>query len=101
MAAAQAGEAVAQAGPVVELARAVFGADLAGICLHGSAVLGELRPTSDMDLLVITRRTTTEAERRALGTGLLDLSPRPPWLVDALGGTTSGRPGYPLEVSVV
>jgi predicted nucleotidyltransferase len=95
------GVATAQARSIVELARTVLGTDLAGVCLHGSAVLSGLRPTSDLDLLVITRRVTSEVQRHALGSGLLDLSPRPPWLANVLGGTATSRPGYPVELSVV
>jgi predicted nucleotidyltransferase len=37
-----------------------------GIYLHGSAVLAGLRPHSDIDVLVVVRRSLTRDERRAL-----------------------------------
>ncbi|CAN5128984.1 N/A [soil metagenome] len=57
----------------------VLGDELVGAYLHGSAVLGGLRPRSDIDLLVVTARRTTPAENRKLIDLLLDLSmsPRP------------------------
>ncbi len=59
---------------VVRLVRQVFGADVAGAYLHGSAVLDGLRPSSDIDVLAVLRRRTTEGERRALVTALLEIS---------------------------
>jgi streptomycin 3"-adenylyltransferase len=59
---------------VVRLVRDVFGADLAGVYLHGSAVLGGTRPGSDLDLLAVTRRHTTRPQRRTLVEGLLPIS---------------------------
>ena len=49
-----------------------------GAYAHGSAVLGRLRPLSDVDMLVVTRRRTTAGERRALVDGLLRISGRWP-----------------------
>jgi streptomycin 3"-adenylyltransferase len=66
--------ALGQAEDVVRLVRQVLGSDVVGAYLHGSSVLGGLRPQSDLDLLVVSRRRTTEAERRALVDGLLGLS---------------------------
>jgi predicted nucleotidyltransferase len=37
---------------VLQLIDEVFGGDVLGAYLHGSAVLGGLRPTSDLDILV-------------------------------------------------
>jgi predicted nucleotidyltransferase len=59
---------------ILQLADDVFGADVLGAYLHGSAVLGGLRPTSDLDILVVLERRTTATERRALVEGLLDVS---------------------------
>ena len=59
---------------IVRLAIEVFGIDVLGAYLHGSAVLGGLRPTSDLDVLVVLERRTTATERRALVEGLLDVS---------------------------
>ncbi|NGO80956.1 DUF4111 domain-containing protein [Streptomyces sp. YC504] len=60
--------------PVVELVADVLGPELIGSYLHGSAVLGGLKPASDVDLLVVSRRSLTPDRRRALLDGLLRLS---------------------------
>ncbi|MER6407672.1 aminoglycoside adenylyltransferase family protein [Streptomyces viridosporus] len=52
----------------------VLGSDALGTYLHGSAVLGGLRPASDVDVLVVSRRRMDEQQRRALLGGLLDIS---------------------------
>ena len=59
---------------IVRMVIEVFGIDVLGAYLHGSAVLGGLRPTSDLDILVVLERRTTATERRALVEGLLDVS---------------------------
>jgi streptomycin 3"-adenylyltransferase len=46
--------------------RSVLGDEVIGVYLHGSAVLGGLRPNSDIDCLAVTRRPTTAAEKRSL-----------------------------------
>jgi streptomycin 3"-adenylyltransferase len=61
---------------VVELVRGVLGDVALGALLHGSAVLGGLRPSSDVDVLVVTRRSATFDERAALVNGLLEVSGR-------------------------
>jgi predicted nucleotidyltransferase len=65
---------IAQTERIVRLVREVLGADLMGAYLHGSSVLGGLRPQSDLDVLVVSRRRTTAEERRALVDGLLEIS---------------------------
>ncbi|WP_199546676.1 aminoglycoside adenylyltransferase family protein [Streptomyces sp. N35] len=60
--------------PAVELVADVLGPELIGSYLHGSAVLGGLKPASDVDLLVVSRRSLTPDRRRALLDGLLALS---------------------------
>ncbi|MFE4539496.1 aminoglycoside adenylyltransferase domain-containing protein [Streptomyces scopuliridis] len=52
----------------------MLGADVIGSCLHGSAVLGGLRPHSDIDVFAVVRRPTTVRQRRVLVDGLLELS---------------------------
>jgi predicted nucleotidyltransferase len=69
----------------------VFGDALAGAYLHGSAVQGGLRPTSDLDLMAVVNRRTTRDERRRLRDGLLPLSGPPRRLA----------PIRPVEVTVV
>jgi predicted nucleotidyltransferase len=69
----------AQAEAVVSLVRRVFGTDVVGVYLHGSAVLEGLRAYSDLDLLVVLSRHTTGPERRTLVSDLLEISaPYPP-----------------------
>lgn len=76
---------------VVRLVTAVFGDALVGVYPHGSAVLGGLRPTSDLDVLAVCRVPTTAAQRRDLVEGLLDLSGRRARL----------GPGRPVELTVL
>ncbi|MEE2056026.1 aminoglycoside adenylyltransferase domain-containing protein [Rhodococcus artemisiae] len=45
-----------------------------GVYLFGSATAGGLRPHSDLDLLLLTRRTLTRSERRGIVKLLLSLS---------------------------
>lgn len=49
-----------------------------GVYLYGSATSGGLRPSSDVDLLVVTERSLTDAERDALTAVLLVASGRYP-----------------------
>lgn len=76
---------------VLHLVRRVLGDDLTGAYLHGSAVLDGLRPSSDLDVLVVARRRTTDEERRALTTGLMRLS----------GPQAVNGPARPVELTVV
>ena len=76
---------------ILQLVADVFGGDVLGAYLHGSAVLGGLRPTSDLDILVVLQRRTTGTERRALVDGLLDVS----------GARARRGPARPVELSVV
>ncbi|MEV0254496.1 aminoglycoside adenylyltransferase family protein [Streptomyces sp. NPDC050732] len=81
-----------QTDDVVRLIRDVFAAgDIAGVYAHGSAVLGGLRPHSDIDVLVVVRRRTTAGQRQALTDGLLALS----------GGGAPGEALRPVELTVV
>ncbi|GAA2260586.1 nucleotidyltransferase [Streptomyces ruber] len=74
---------------VVGLVRRVLGSALLGAYAHGSAVLGGLRPFSDLDVLAVTRRRTAAEERQALVDGLLGMSGAP------------GGPVRPVELTVV
>jgi streptomycin 3"-adenylyltransferase len=65
-----------QTDDVLALLHSVLGGAVTGVYLHGSAVLGRLRPRSDLDLLAITARPATDPERRALLAGLLAISGR-------------------------
>ena len=53
-----------QAEALVSLVREVFGTGLVGTYLFGSATLGGLKPYSDLDVLGVTTRSATDAERR-------------------------------------
>ncbi|HXT34307.1 MAG TPA: nucleotidyltransferase domain-containing protein [Chloroflexota bacterium] len=59
---------------VLALVREVLGPDVLGAYLHGAAVLGGLRPRSDIDILVVSRRPTTHEEKRRLVERLLVIS---------------------------
>jgi streptomycin 3"-adenylyltransferase len=59
---------------VAAIVAEVMGDALVGACLHGSAVLGGLRATSDVDVLAVVARPTTAAERRAVVERLLHVS---------------------------
>jgi predicted nucleotidyltransferase len=58
------------------LVRDVLGPDVVGAYLFGSAVLGGLRPESDLDLLVVTTRRTTPETKHRLVDRLLTISGR-------------------------
>jgi predicted nucleotidyltransferase len=72
--------------------RDVLADELVALYLFGSAVLGGLTPTSDLDLLAVTRRPTTNEERRRLVDGLLALSKRPRFLEPTVVVQSSVRP---------
>ena len=73
----------AEALHALDVARACFGKSLLATYLHGSAVAGGLRPTSDVDLLVVVDRATAHGERKQLVSELMKISGRHP--VDAAG----------------
>jgi len=68
----------AQTERVLRLVRELLGQDALGAYEHGSAVLGGVQPTSDLDILVITGRLATLAEKRRLVEGLMAVSARFP-----------------------
>lgn len=76
---------------VLRLVREVLGAGVIGAYLHGSAVLGGLKPHSDLDVFVVSQRHTTAHERRALADGLLELS----------GASLRGSSVRPVELTIV
>jgi len=65
---------VDQTSQIVTLLDEVFGPDVIGTYLHGSSVLGGLRPASDVDVLVVSRRPMDDKQRQVLLSGLLGLS---------------------------
>jgi predicted nucleotidyltransferase len=75
---------------IATLVREVLGGAAVGAYLHGSAVLGGLRPRSDIDVLAVSSRRLTPDERRVLRDGLLRIS--------ASGGPSQPRP---VELTIV
>ncbi|WP_458248611.1 aminoglycoside adenylyltransferase family protein [Streptomyces sp. MAI_2237] len=73
---------------IVDLVDGVPGLDVIGSYLHGSSVLGGLRPASDLDVLVVSRRRMDGRARRRLLDGALRLS-------------GSGNTLRPVELTVV
>jgi streptomycin 3"-adenylyltransferase len=76
---------------VVTLVRDVLESDALGAYLFGSAVLGGLRPHSDLDVLVVSKRRTTREEKQRLVDRLLAVS----------GRSTSHGPWRPIELTIV
>ena len=60
-----------------------------GVYLFGSSAVGALRPDSDIDVLVLTRRSLSRGERKGLLAFLLQFS----------GRRASVAPGRPLELT--
>ena len=58
------------------LLRQILDAQVVGAYLFGSAVQGGLRPESDLDILVVSKRPTTLGERESLARGLMAMSGR-------------------------
>ena len=64
---------------------------LVGAYLHGSAVLGGLRADSDLDVLAVSARETTRAEKHKIASGLLAVS----------GDRSRGDGRRPIELTIV
>lgn len=80
---------------LVTLVRATLGPDVVGAYLYGSAVLGGQVPTSDIDLLAVSRRRLTDPQREHLAAELLSLSVPP-------DSEKHGRPeSRPIELTIV
>ena len=58
--------AAGQTERALRLVREVLGQDVLGAYQHGSAVLGGVQPTSDIDILVVTGRLATLVEKRRI-----------------------------------
>jgi predicted nucleotidyltransferase len=71
--------------------RSILGPSIVGMYEHGSAVLGGLRPDSDIDVLVVESSETTSEQKRALVDLLLNVSVPP-------GPHATGRP---IELDLV
>ena len=76
---------------VVAVAVRVLNDAILGVALHGSAASGGLRPRSDLDILVVAARPTTNGEKRRLVDALVEISDR------------DDRPGFerPVELTIV
>jgi predicted nucleotidyltransferase len=75
---------------LVSVVREVLGERVVGAYLHGSAVLGGVRPRSDIDVLAVSSRSTTPVEKRLLVERLI-----------AITGTTNPGPPWTVELSIV
>jgi predicted nucleotidyltransferase len=80
-----------QLAEIVRVLDEVLGPALVGAYLHGSAVLGALRPHSDLDVFALTSRETTVDEKDRLISHLLMISGRYP----------VAGPLRPIELTVV
>ena len=58
----------------LNLVKEIFGPDLLGIYLYGSAIVGGLQKYSDIDLFVVSNRATTREEKAKLAAALLKVS---------------------------
>ena len=58
----------------LDVLRNILGIDLLGVYLYGSFLVGGLQKYSDIDLFVLTNRTTTSEEKKRLITHLLQIS---------------------------
>ena len=80
---------------LLALVRDTLGPEVVGAYLHGSAVLGGQVPTSDIDLLAVSRRPLTGTQRERLAVELLSLSVPP-------DSERHGRPdSRPIELTIV
>jgi len=61
---------------VLGIVRDVFRGEVVGAYLFGSAVLGGLKPASDLDVLAVVQRPTTREQRQRLVAALLPMSGR-------------------------
>ncbi len=58
----------------LNLVKEILGQDLLSVYLYGSSILGGLQKYSDIDLLVVSDRSTTHEEKTKLATSLLQIS---------------------------
>lgn len=58
----------------LKLLQRILGDNLLGVYLYGSSVIGGLQKYSDIDLFIITNRSTTLEEKRRLTSNLLEIS---------------------------
>jgi streptomycin 3"-adenylyltransferase len=65
---------VAQLGETTDLLEQILNDAVLGVYLHGSAVLGGLRPASDLDVLAVSGRRLSHRDRQHLARDLLRIS---------------------------
>src|SRR3990167_11517032 len=58
----------------LNLLKDALGRDLLGVYLYGSSIVGGLQKYSDIDLFVVSNRSTTYEEKRKLVSNLLKIS---------------------------
>jgi streptomycin 3"-adenylyltransferase len=75
----------------LEVLQELLGSHLVGVYLYGSAVMGGLRPNSDVDVLAVTNQSLSKNVRRDLKDRLLHVS----------GGIGNADAIRPLEVTVI
>jgi streptomycin 3"-adenylyltransferase len=75
----------------IVLVRETLGDDVLGIALYGSAAVSGLRPSSDLDLFVVSARPTTAADKRRLIDRLLAIS----------GSRAVDGPARSIELTIV
>ena len=80
----------AQVDAVTRLLLDVLGADAVAAFLYGSAVVGGLKPASDLDFFAVSARSTTPSQKRRLIDRLTAMS----------GTKATGRPARHLEVTI-
>lgn len=66
-----------QVDEVIRILREVLGEKVEGAYLHGSAAIGGMQATSDIDVLAVVREATTVEERRAIVTRTMAVSGSP------------------------
>ena len=76
---------------IVATIHEVLGDDAVGAYLYGSAVHGGLRPDSDIDVFVVSRRSTTPPEKRRIIDRLLPIS----------GSRATSGPARSIELTIV
>lgn len=86
-----------QLAPVLDHLDRADPGEIVGVYLYGSATSGGLRPDSDLDVLVLTRRSLTPGERMALTHVLLDASSGSSHPLEF----SDGAAGRPLELTCV
>jgi streptomycin 3"-adenylyltransferase len=75
----------------LEAVWSILGESIVGAYLFGSAVVGGLRPDSDVDVLVIVDRSLTDNQRKTIVGKLMNISGR-------VGSSASARP---IELTIV